>query len=307
MQTAPKKHTTLKRLVRSWQLWVLILPALIWVAVFHYAPMYGLLIAFKNYKPKLGILLSPWAGLKYFQQFFRTDIAFKSILNTLRLSLSTLVFSFPIPIILALMLNQIKSVRTKRFVQTATYLPYFISSVVVVGVMSVILNPTTGFVNRFLTDIGVGSRMFMARPEYFVPVYVLSGIWQTAGFNAIIYISALTTISPDLYEAAMIDGASRFKQVLYIEIPALLPTIVIMLVLATGNMLTIGYEKVYLMQTGMNLSVSEVVSTYVYKVGIQSAQFSFASAVGMFNSVANLLILLLTNWLAGRLSNVSLF
>ncbi len=307
MQITPKKHLTLKRLVRSWQLWVLILPALIWVAVFHYAPMYGLLIAFKNYKPKLGIFLSPWAGLKYFQQFFRTDIAFKSILNTLRLSLSTLVFSFPIPIILALMLNQIKSVRTKRFVQTATYLPYFISSVVVVGVMSVILNPTTGFVNRFLTDIGVGSRMFMARPEYFVPVYVLSGIWQTAGFNAIIYISALTTISPDLYEAAMIDGASRFKQVLYIEIPALLPTIVIMLVLATGNMLTIGYEKVYLMQSGMNLSVSEVVSTYVYKVGIQSAQFSFASAVGMFNSVANLLILFLTNWFAGRLSNVSLF
>lgn len=307
MQTLGQRRSILRRIVSCWQLWILILPALIWVVIFHYGPMYGLLIAFKDYKPKLGILGSPWAGLKYFQQFFRTDIAFKSIINTIRLSLSTLLFSFPVPILLALLVNQLRSLRLKRFVQTATYLPYFISNVVVVGVLSVILNPTTGFVNRFLVNIGLGSHMFMARPEYFVPVYVISGIWQTAGFNAIIYISTLTTINPDLYEAAMIDGASRFKQILYIEIPALLPTIVIMLILAAGNMLTVGYEKVYLMQTGMNLAVSEVVSTYVYKVGIQSAQFSFASAVGMFNSVANLLILLITNWLASRLSDISLF
>lgn len=301
------RQSTLKRFVQCWQLWLLILPALIWVVVFCYGPMYGLLIAFKDYKPKLGIMGSPWAGLKYFQQFFRTNIAFVSIVNTLRVSFSLLVFSFPIPILLALMINQISSRGMKRFVQTATYIPYFISSVVVVSILSVILNPTTGFVNKFLDGIGIGSKMFMARPEYFVPVYVASDIWQTAGFNAIIFISALTTISPDLYEAAMIDGAGKFKRVLHLEIPALLPTIVIMLILQAGKMLTIGYEKIFLMQTGMNLQVSEVVSTYVYKVGIKSAQFSFASAVGMFNSVANLAILLTTNWFAGRLTSTSLF
>ncbi len=300
-------NRTLRDIVRCWQLWVLILPALVWVIVFCYTPMYGLTIAFKDFKPKLGILGSPWAGFKYFEQFFRTNIAFTSILNTLRLSFSMLAFNFPVPIILALMINQINGNRARRFVQTATYVPYFVSSVVVVGMLSVILNPTTGFVNIFLNNIGIGAKMFMARPEYFAPVYVASGIWQTAGFNAIIYISTLTTISPDLYEAAMIDGASRLKRILHIDIPALLPTIVIMLVLATGNMLTIGYEKVYLMQTGMNLQVSEVISTYVYKVGVLNAQFSFAAAVGMFNSIANLLILLTTNFIAGRLSGTSLF
>ena len=301
------ERRTVRHFLRCWQLWLLILPALIWVAVFCYAPMYGLLIAFKDFKPKLGILGSPWAGLKYFQQFFRTNIAFTSILNTLRISITSLLVGFPVPILLALLLNQIRSARVKRFVQTATYIPYFISSVVVVSILSVVLNPTTGFVNKLLADVGIGSKMFMARPEYFVPVYVLSDIWQGAGFNAIIYIAALTTISPDLYEAAMIDGASRLQRVLHIEIPEIIPTIVVMLVLASGRMLSVGYEKVFLMQTGMNLQVSEVVSTYVYKVGIKSAQFSFASAVGMFNSVANLIILLITNWIAGRLTQTSLF
>lgn len=300
-------RTFLRKLLRSWQLWILLLPALIWVAVFCYGPMYGLLIAFKTYKPKLGIWGSPWAGFKYFEQFFSTQIAFRSIINTLRLSVYTLLFSFPIPILLALVINQIQRVSLRKFVQTATYVPYFISNVVVVGILSVILNPTTGFVNRLLDTIGIGSRMFMSRPEYFIPVYVLSGIWQTAGFNAIIYLSSLTTISPDLYEAAMIDGATRLQRIRYIEAPALIPTIVIMLVMATGNMLSVGYEKVYLMQTGMNLTVSEVVSTYVYKVGVQSAQFSFASAVGLFNSIINLAFLVTTNWICKRLSNVSLF
>lgn len=307
MNRSASRRVRLHRMLRTWQLWILLLPAIVWVAVFCYGPMYGLSIAFKTYKPKLGIWGSPWAGLKYFQQFFSTQIAFQSILNTLRLSFCTLLLSFPVPILLALVINQIQRTTLRRFVQTATYVPYFISNVVVVGILSVILNPTTGFVNRLLDACGIGSRMFMSRPEYFVPVYVLSGIWQTAGFNAIIYLSTLTTISPDLYEAAMIDGATRMQRIRYIELPALTPTVVIMLVLATGNMLSVGYEKVYLMQTGMNLTVSEVVSTYVYKVGVQSAQFSFASAVGLFNSVINLLFLVLTNWICKGLSSVSLF
>ena len=296
-----------KRLRRCWQLWVLLLPALAWLAVFCYAPMYGLLIAFKDYKANLGILMSPWAGLKYFRQFFSTDIAFRSILNTLRISIASLLWSFPVPILFALLLNQLPSRRFRKFVQTVSFAPYFISAVVLVGVLKIILSPTTGFVNVFLNRFGMGGKMFMARAEYFLPVYILSGIWQSMGFNAIIYISALTTVDAQLYEAAIIDGATKFQRILYIDLPSILPTIIIMFILATGNMLTVGYEKVYLMQSSLNLSVSEIVSTYVYKVGIQGAQFSFATAVGLFNSAANFFIVFITNALARRFSSISLF
>ena len=290
-----------------WQMWILLLPALIWLVVFCYTPMYGLLIAFKDYKANLGILGSPWAGLKYFRQFFETDIAFTSIVNTIRISGFSLLFSFPIPILFALMLNQISSSRVRKFLQSVSFMPYFISAVVLVGMLNIILSPTTGFVNVFLNHFGMGGKMFMTREEYFLPIYILSGIWQSMGFNAIVYIAALTTIDTALYEAATIDGASKFKQILYIEIPSILPTIIVMFILATGNMLSVGYEKVYLMQSSLNLSVSEVVSTYVYKVGIQSAQFSFATAVGLFNSVANFLIIFVTNAISRRISDISLF
>ena len=290
-----------------WQMWILLLPALIWLVVFCYTPMYGLLIAFKDYKANLGILGSPWAGLKYFRQFFETDIALTSIVNTIRISGFSLLFSFPIPILFALMLNQISSSKVRKFLQSVSFMPYFISAVVLVGMLNIILSPTTGFVNVFLNHFGMGGKMFMTREEYFLPIYILSGIWQSMGFNAIVYIAALTTIDTALYEAATIDGASKFKQILYIEIPSILPTIIVMFILATGNMLSVGYEKVYLMQSSLNLSVSEVVSTYVYKVGIQSAQFSFATAVGLFNSVANFLIIFVTNAISRRISDISLF
>ena len=290
-----------------WQMWILLLPALIWLVVFCYTPMYGLLIAFKDYKANLGILGSPWAGLKYFRQFFETDIAFTSIVNTIRISGFSLLFSFPILILFALMLNQISSSKVRKFLQSVSFMPYFISAVVLVGMLNIILSPTTGFVNVFLNHFGMGGKMFMTREEYFLPIYILSGIWQSMGFNAIVYIAALTTIDTALYEAATIDGASKFKQILYIEIPSILPTIIVMFILATGNMLSVGYEKVYLMQSSLNLSVSEVVSTYVYKVGIQSAQFSFATAVGLFNSVANFLIIFVTNAISRRISDISLF
>ena len=290
-----------------WQMWILLLPALIWLVVFCYTPMYGLLIAFKDYKANLGILGSPWAGLKYFRQFFETDIAFTSIVNTIRISGFSLLFSFPILILFALMLNQISSSKVRKFLQSVSFMPYFISAVVLVGMLNIILSPTTGFVNVFLNHFGMGGKMFMTREEYFLPIYILSGIWQSMGFNAIVYIAALTTIDTALYEAATIDGASKFKQILYIEIPSILPTIIVMFILATGNMLSVGYEKVYLMQSSLNLSVSEVVSTYVYRVGIQSAQFSFATAVGLFNSVANFLIIFVTNAISRRISDISLF
>ena len=292
---------------KYWQLYLLLVPAVFYVLIFSYGPMYGIIIAFKDYKANLGILGSPWAGLKYFRQFFETDIAFTSIVNTIRISGFSLLFSFPIPILFALMLNQISSSKVRKFLQSVSFMPYFISAVVLVGMLNIILSPTTGFVNVFLNHFGMGGKMFMTREEYFLPIYILSGIWQSMGFNAIVYIAALTTIDTALYEAATIDGASKFKQILYIEIPSILPTIIVMFILATGNMLSVGYEKVYLMQSSLNLSVSEVVSTYVYKVGIQSAQFSFATAVGLFNSVANFLIIFVTNAISRRISDISLF
>ena len=292
---------------KYWQLYLLLVPAVFYVLIFSYGPMYGIIIAFKDYKANLGILGSPWAGLKYFRQFFETDIAFTSIVNTIRISGFSLLFSFPIPILFALMLNQISSSKVRKFLQSVSFMPYFISAVVLVGMLNIILSPTTGFVNVFLNHFGMGGKMFMTREEYFLPIYILSGIWQSMGFNAIVYIAALTTIDTALYEAATIDVASKFKQILYIEIPSILPTIIVMFILATGNMLSVGYEKVYLMQSSLNLSVSEVVSTYVYKVGIQSAQFSFATAVGLFNSVANFLIIFVTNAISRRISDISLF
>lgn len=293
----------------NWRLYVLMTPALCWLALFCYYPMYGILIAFKDYKVKIGISGSPWADplLKHFNAFFSTSIAGNAIGNTLMLSLLTILCSFPVPIIFALLLNQIKRDRSRKVIQTISYAPYFISNVVVVSIMSVILAPS-GFINtivKFFT--GGEALLFMSRAEYFQPMYIISNIWQTMGFSAIIYIAALTGISPDYYEAAIMDGASKFKRILYIDIPLIMPTIIIMFVLAIGNIMTVGYEKVYLMQNGTNLTVSEIISTYVYKTGLRNAQYSFATAVGLFNSVVNFIILFLTNLLSKKVADISIF
>lgn len=297
-------------LVRNnWRLYILMLPALIWLALFCYYPMYGILIAFKDYKIKLGISGSPWADplLKHFNAFFSTSIAGTAIGNTLMLSLLTILCSFPIPIIFALLLNQIKRDRSRKVIQTISYAPYFISNVVVVSIMSVILAPS-GFVNTIVKAFNDGQALlFMSRAEYFQPMYIISNIWQTMGFNAIIYIAALAGISPDYYEAAIMDGATKFKRILYIDIPLILPTIIIMFILAIGNIMTVGYEKVYLMQNGTNLAVSEIISTYVYKTGLRNAQYSFATAVGLFNSIVNFVILFLTNLISKKVANISIF
>ena len=262
------KNELIKGLRHSWQLYILLVPALIWLIAFMYAPMYGLLIAFKDYKASEGIMGSHFVGLKHFKQFFSTNIARQVIVNTLVLSLQQLAFSFPIPILFALMVNQLTNGRFRKFVQTVSYAPYFVSAVVIVSIMQVILAPGTGFVNILLQNMGSKPIMFMSRPEYFRPLYVTSGVWQMMGFNAIIYIAALSGISPDYYEAAIMDGASKFKRILNIEIPLIMPTIIIMLILAVGQLMTIGYEKAYLMQAGSNLATSEIISTYVYKSGI---------------------------------------
>ena len=300
--------TNVKKTLKAWQLYVLLIPALLWAVIFAYYPMYGVVIAFKDYKIRAGILGSPWADpiLKYFQQFFSTSIALNAIKNTIVISLESLVIAFPIPIIFALLLNQIQGNRIKKTIQTISYAPYFMSNVVVVSIISVFF-AANGVVNNLVTSAGGKETLFTSLPEWFRTLFIGSNIWQTMGFNAVIFIAALTAISPDYYEAATIDGASRFQRILYIDMPMILPTIILMLILQIGNIMNVGYEKAYLMQNGSNTIVSELISTYVYKVGLQTAQYSFATAVGLFNSVVNFIILVTANFIAKKVSDISIF
>ncbi len=295
-----------KKVLSAWQLYVLLLPALIWVVVFAYYPMYGLIISFKDYKIRQGILGSPWADplFKYFQEFFSTSIAITAIKNTIIISLESIVIAFWIPIVFALLLNQIRSIKTKKIIQTISYAPYFMSNVVVVSIISVFFS-ATGVVNHMIG--GDNPILFTSLPQWFRTLYIGSNIWQTMGFNAVIYIAALTSISPDYYEAATIDGASKWQQVKYIDIPMIMPTVILMLILQIGNIMNVGYEKAFLMQNGSNTIVSELISTYVYKVGLQTAQYSFATAVGLFNSVVNFIILIIANQVAKKVSDISIF
>jgi putative aldouronate transport system permease protein len=291
----------------KWQLYLLLAPSLMFVLIFSYTPMYGLLLAFKDFNPRIGIWGSPWAGMKYFNQFFQTSIFLTTLRNTLTLSIASLVFSFPAPVLFALLLNEVRNTKCRRFIQTVTYAPNFISVVVLVSMIILFLAPSSGFLAKALTALGAKDSLFLNRPEYFRPIYIVSGIWQGMGFNAIVYLAALTGVSPELHESAMIDGAGIVKRIIHINIPAILPTIVIMLILSTGNILSVGYEKIYLLQNGMNLSVSEVISTYVFKTGVRNAQQSFATAVGVFNSAVNFVLLLLSNFIARRTMETSLF
>lgn len=305
--TKKKKRGFFNSVRRNWQLWLLLTPALVYILIFAYQPMYGALIAFKDFNPRLGIMKSPWAGFKYFQQFFQTSIFSKTLINTILLSVFNLLWSFPIPIIFALHLNQVRNKRFKAFIQTVTYAPNFISVVVLVGMVTLFLAPGSGFLTGVFQKMGAKDSLYLVRPEYFRTIYVASGVWQTMGFSSIIFLAALTGVSPELHESAMIDGAGIVKRIWHIDIPAILPTIVIMLIMAIGNILSIGYEKVYLLQNGMNLEVSEIISTYVFKTGIRSAQYSFATAVGLFNSVINLILLVAANFIAKKTTEISLF
>jgi putative aldouronate transport system permease protein len=297
-----------KNFFHSWRLLILSLPAVIWLGIFMYGPMYGVIIAFKEYSPRLGINGSPWTKplVKYFINFFQTSIAMDSIRNTFLLSVETLALSFPVPICFAVLLNKLRFRPLKKAIQTLTYAPYFVSTVVLVSILTMILAPS-GFVNQIINHFTGKTFMFMTRPEYFRRVYVISHIWTNMGFSAIIYIAALTNINPDFYEAAIIDGASKTQMIRYIDIPMILPIIIIMFVLETGKIMTVGFEKAYLMQTGMNLGVSELISTYVYKIGLINSQYSFSTAVGLFNSVINFVLLLCSNGLFKKFASVSIF
>lgn len=301
-------RSLIQRILRSWQLYVLLVPALVWLILFAYYPMYGLIIAFKDFKIRAGILASPWANplFKHFTNFFSTSIASTTIINTILLSVYQLLFSFWVPVVFALLLNQIRSNGARKAIQTISYAPYFLSNVVLVCIISVLFS-STGVVNSILTSMGMKIQNFTSEAQYFRPLYIGSSIWQSMGFNAIIYIAALSSISPELYEAALIDGANKFQRVWYIDLPLIMPTVILMFILAVGNIMTIGYEKAWLMQAGGNTSVSEIISTYVYKTGLQSAQYSFATAVGLFNSVVNFIILVIANLIAKKTADISIF
>lgn len=305
-KSAPKRKLG-KSILTSWQLYVMVLPALVYIIMFHYKPMYGITIAFKDFSMRKGITGSPWIGFENFTRLFSSYWFPIIIKNTLTLSLLNLIVGFPIPIILALLLNEVGNGRFRKTFQTISYAPHFISIVVLCGMLVIFTNPTHGIINILLNKIGVESINFLGIAADFKWVYVLSGVWQEMGWGSIIYFAALSSVDKSLIEAADIDGANRLQKIWYINLPVLVPTIMVLLVLQFGSLLSVGYEKVYLLQNSTNLSASEVISTYVYKVGLQQADFSFSAAVDVFNSVINTTILLLANGISRKLTHTSLF
>ena len=292
---------------KNYDLFLMILPAILVILIFNYLPMYGIQLAFREFRPEKGLTGGEWVGLKYINKFF-TSFQFKNlIVNTLSISLASILIGFPIPIVLAILFHQIKNEKLKKIMQTTVYIPHFISTVVMVGMLNVFLAPNTGIVGHFLRSIGLKPVNFMGMPEYFVLVYVLSDVWQHAGWNSIIYIAALSSIDTQLYDAAMIDGANKWQVIWYIEIPGIIPTIIILLVLSMGRILSVGFEKAFLMQNSLNLKASEVISTYVYKIGITSHQYSYSTAIGLFNTVVNFIFLTSMNYLAKKFTDTSLW
>ena len=300
------RKQTATRIWKHREYYLMLLPAVLYVALFCYAPMYGLQIAFKNYKVSLGVSGSPWIGFRNFTDFFQSYYFVTLLKNTLVLSLYALIVGFPIPIIIALIINEMKG-RFKKVTQTVLYAPHFISLVVLVSSLNSMLSPSQGVVNTILEMLGRERIYFMADPKYFRHLYVWSGVWQGMGWGAIIYLAALSGVDPVLHEAADIDGATRLQKILHINIPTILPTIIIMLILRMGQVISVGYEKVYLMQNSMNVETAEVISTYVYKRGILNSNYSFSAAVGLFNNVVNVILVLFANWISKKVSKTSLF
>lgn len=292
---------------KNYELYIFLIPTILYFIIFHYIPMSGIQLAFKKYHPLKGIWGSPFIGAKHFIDFFNSYQFGAVIKNTFTISFYQLGASFPIPIILALMINQLNSKRFKKIVQTVTYAPHFISVVVLVGMMYVFLSPSSGIVNSIIRLLGGEPIFFFGRPELFSHLYVWSGIWQNTGWGTIIYIAALTAISPDQHEAAIVDGATKLQRILYIDIPGIMPTAIIILILNTGRIMNIGFEKAFLMQNSLNSATGEIIATYVYKAGLINARYEYATAVGLFNSVINLILILSVNKIAKMLKQSSLW
>lgn len=309
LQNAKARHRshTWKLMKRNAVLYLFLLPAVAYIAIFHYAPMYGIQLAFKTFSPAAGIWGSPWVGIKWFQMFFESPRFWQLFGNTVILSLYSLVAGFPVPIILALLLNNVGKLGLKKFAQTVTYMPHFISVVVMVGMISVFFSPRSGFINTIVQAFGGDPIYFMGEAKYFRHLYVWSGVWQSAGWSSIIYIAALSGVSPELHESAMMDGASKLRRIWHIDIPTIMPTMVILLIMNCGQIMSVGFEKVFLMQNSLNNTVSEVISTYTYKIGLIQAEYSYSTAIGLFNNIINFTILIIVNKISGKLSGSSLW
>ncbi len=302
------RRLLLRRMARCWQLYVLLAAPLIYAVIFLYWPLYGIQIAFKDFSVAKGVLGSPWAGFKHLEQFIESYQFWQVLGNTLALNFYELLALFPLPIILALLLNAVRSSKFRRGVQLITYAPHFISTVVVVGIIIMLFSPSGGIVNQAIETVG-GTPVDFLSEGMFRHTYVWSGAWQTMGYSAIIYLAALAGIDPELHEAARVDGANILKRIWHIDLPGILPVTITLLILNMGSILSVGFEKVLLMQNPLNLGVSEVIDTYSYRIAFVSAlpQFSYATAIGLFKSIIALTLLLLANWLARRVAKESLF
>ena len=308
LKTGRSKRSIGWYLAHDWQLWVMLLPAVVYIFIFCYIPMYGAQLAFREYSFETGITGGKWVGFKYFEQYFSSSMFGTTLKNTFTISATSILLGFPAPIVLALIINQIRSSKWKRTVQTTVYIPYFISTVVMVSMLNVLFAKKGGVLSDFMKMIGLVSPKanLIGQAKYFVGMYVGSGIWQSMGWNSIIYIAALSSVDTQLYDAAKIDGANRWQRVIHIEFPVLVPTIMILLIMNMGGILNVGFDKVFLMQNTLNLSASQVISTYVYDVGVKSSQFSFGTAVGLFTNVVNFVFLLTANWVSKRVTGSGL-
>lgn len=297
----------LRHVARNYDLYLFILPALAYVIAYCYVPMYGAQIAFRDFRSVDGIWGSQWVGLKHFHRFLSTPSYQGLIKNTLVLSIYSLAINFPFSILFALLINELRNNGYRRFIQTLSYAPHFISTVVLVSMLSMFLREKNGLINNLLGLLGIAPLPFLSVANWFPTIYVFSGAWQDLGWSAIIYISALSGVDTTLHEAAMIDGATRLQRIVHINLPSILPTITVMLILSLGNVMSVGFEKAYLMQNALNTETSEIISTFVYKMGLQYTQYSFATAIGLFNSIVNFILLIGVNQLARRIGEYSLW
>ena len=294
-------------IMRDKLLYIMLIPFVVYFVLFVYKPMYGLQIAFKDFNVFKGITDSPWVGMRNFTEFFQGPYFKRILVNTLMISLYDLIFCFPAPIIMALLFNELRVEKFKKFAQTTVYIPYFISAVVVAGLVTNFLSLNTGIINNFIALFGGERQYFLVQPQYFRGVYTVMNIWKTTGFNSIIYISALTSIDEGLYEAAVIDGASRWKQTLHITLPCLMPTMIMMFIMKIGNTLNVGYEQIILLYQPSTYETADVINTYVYRTGLLDANYSLASAVGLFNGVVGMILVCVTNYISKRITEYSLW
>lgn len=311
INTKISKKTKLKRnlsiIRKDWQLYSLLVLPLIYYLVFKYGPMIGNVIAFRRFRPGGPVLGTEWVGLKYFNMFIHDSTFWQVFKNTLTLSGLSLIIGFPIPIIFALLLNELKGNKFKRFVQTASYLPHFLSTAIVAGMIMEILSPSSGVINMIIKSLGGKTINFLSEPGWFRTIYVSSGIWQGMGWGAILYLAALSNINMELYESAKIDGANRWKQTLHITIPGILPTVVTLLILNIGGLLGVGFEKIMLLYNPLTYSTADVISTYLYRLGLQSSNFSYATAIGLFEAIIGLILVYSANLVSRKLTENSLW